>query len=70
MASTISLTSYRVAVDHLAVVEAHAGPHCDMMGIYVELLGSRMVYHLDKKHAGRSINLSGMNSLRFSFIVL
>ena len=36
--------------------------------VYMELLGSRTVYHLDKKDAGRSINLPGMHSLRFSFI--
>ena len=29
-----SLKSYKVAVDHLAVAEAHAGPRCDIMGIY------------------------------------
>lgn len=29
-----SLKSYKVATDHLAVAEAHAGPHCDIMGIY------------------------------------
>ena len=34
LASMTSLKSYKVAVDHLAVAEAHAGPHCDIMGIY------------------------------------
>lgn len=34
LASKTSLKSYKVAVDHLAVAEAHAGPHCDIMGIY------------------------------------
>ena len=29
-----STKSYKVAVDHLGVAEAHAGPHCDIMGIY------------------------------------
>ena len=29
-----SLKSYKVATDHLAVAEAHVGPHCDIMGIY------------------------------------
>ena len=34
LGSTTSLKSYKVAVDHLAVTEAHAGPRCDIMGIY------------------------------------
>ena len=34
LASRTSLKSYKVAVDHLAVAEAHAGPQCDIMGIY------------------------------------
>lgn len=34
LASTTSLKSYKVATDHLAVAEAHAGPQCDIMGIY------------------------------------
>ena len=34
LASSTSLKSYKVAADHLAVAEAHAGPHCDIMGIY------------------------------------
>ena len=34
LASMTSLKSYKVAVDHLAVAEAHAGPQCDIMGIY------------------------------------
>lgn len=33
-ASGTSLKSYQVAVDHLAVAEAHAGSQSDIMGIY------------------------------------
>lgn len=33
LASTTSLKSYKVAADHLAIAEAHAGPHYDV-GIY------------------------------------
>ncbi|KAL6712851.1 hypothetical protein ACLMJK_009563 [Lecanora helva] len=34
LASKTSLKSYKVAVDHLTVAEAEAGPRCDIMGIY------------------------------------
>ena len=34
LASMTPLKTYKVAVDHLVVAEAHAGPHCDIMGIY------------------------------------
>lgn len=33
-ASNTSLKSYEVAVEHLASAEAHAGPGCDITGIY------------------------------------
>lgn len=33
-ASNVSLPSYEVAVNHLAVAEKHAGPNGDITGIY------------------------------------
>ena len=54
LASMTSLKSYKVAMDHLAVAEAHAGPHCDIMGIYgaVRVESGLPFYHggIPKEH--------------------
>ncbi len=51
LVSMTSLKLYKVAVDHLAVVEAHAGPHCDIMGIYGAV---RVESGLPFEHGGSS----------------